>query len=437
MNGQQRVFIENIKPQVNGGQFPVKRVIGDNFKVTADIYCDSHDLLSAEVLYRYHDDEEWQQTEMEYVKNDTWKGEFRLTGLGSCMYTVNAWVDHFKSWHRDILKKIDASVDIEVDLQMGAIIIQQTLDAYPDAEEKDENYLGKIIGKFTSGELLSENKIESILNHKLYQIMVKYPLKRNVTSFEDIFEVSVERKKANFSTWYEIFPRSLHPEEGKHGTFQDCINFLPYVQEMGFDVLYLPPIHPIGETKRKGKNNSVEARPGEPGSPWAIGNKNGGHKAVHPELGTIEDFQQLIYKAHEHGIEIAMDIAFQCSPDHPYVKEHPLWFRHRPDGTLQYAENPPKKYEDIYPLNFETEDWENLWEELKSVFLFWIDKGVKIFRVDNPHTKSFNFWGWAIQSIKKEHPDVIFLAEAFTRPKGNVQFGQTGFYTIVHLFYLA
>ena len=427
MNGQQRVFIENIKPNVNGGQFPVKRVIGDTFKVTADIYCDSHDVLSAEVLYRYHDDEEWQHTEMEYVINDNWKGEFRLSALGACMYTVNAWVDHFKSWHRDILKKIDASVDIEVDLQIGAVLIQQTLDAAHEIEEKDEDYLRKIIGKFTSGEILSENKIESILSNKLFQVMEKYPLRKNVTSFEEIYDVSVERKKANFSTWYEVFPRSLSPDEGTHGTFQDCINFLPYVEEMGFDVLYLPPIHPIGETKRKGKNNSVEAQPGEPGSPWAIGNKNGGHKSVHPELGTIEDFQQLILKAYEHGIEIAMDIAFQCSPDHPYVKEHPLWFKHRPDGSLQYAENPPKKYEDIYPLNFETEDWENLWEELKSVFLFWIDKGVKIFRVDNPHTKSFNFWGWAIQNIKKEHPDVIFLAEAFTRPKVMYNLAKQGF----------
>lgn len=425
MNGQQRVFIENIKPQINDGQFPVKRVIGDNFKVTADIYCDSHDILSAEVLYKYRDDKEWQRTEMEYVINDKWKAEFRLSGLGSCFYTVNAWVDHFKTWHRDILKKNDAS--IEVDLQIGAIIIQQTLDAYPDIAEKDETYLKNIIGKFTSGELLSENKIESILSNKLYQSMVQYPLKKFVTSFDKIFEISVERKRANFSTWYEAFPRSLHPEKDKHGTFKDCINFLPYVAEMGFDVFYLPPIHPIGKTKRKGKNNSVKAQPGEPGSPWAIGNKDGGHKAVHPELGTIEDFQQLIHKAHEHGIEIAMDIAFQCSPDHPYAKEHPLWFRQRPDGTLQYAENPPKKYEDIYPLNFETEDWENLWEELKSVFLFWIDKGIKIFRVDNPHTKSFNFWGWVIQDIKKEHPDVIFLAEAFTRPKVMYNLAKQGF----------
>jgi starch synthase (maltosyl-transferring) len=257
--------------------------------------------------------------------------------------------------------------------------------------------------------------------------MVKYPVKKHISEIEKNYEVSVDRMRANFSSWYEVFPRSLNPDGSKHGTFKDVINFLPYVSGMGFDVLYLPPIHPIGETKRKGKNNSVTAKPGEPGSPWAIGGKEGGHKSVHPELGTIEDFQELIMKAHEQGVEIAMDIAFQCSPDHPYVKEHPEWFRHRPDGSLQYAENPPKKYEDIYPINFESDDWENLWKELKSVFLFWIEKGVRIFRVDNPHTKSFNFWGWAIREIKKEHPDVIFLAEAFTRPKVMYNLAKQGF----------
>ncbi len=426
MNGQQRVFIENIKPQVNCGEFPVKRVINDKFKVTADIYCDSHDVLSAEIQYKYQDDKEWKSAEMENVINDRWKADFGLFSIGSYFYTVTAWVDHFKSWHRDMLKKIQAAVDYNVDLKIGALIIKEVLDEYKDIEDKDEKYLHKVVGKFTSDEHALENKIEAILSNKLYSTMVKYPVKKHVTVFEKKYEVNVERKKADFSTWYEVFPRSLG-QGNKHGTFKDTINFLPYVAEMGFDVLYLPPIHPIGETKRKGKNNSVKAEPGEPGSPWAIGSKEGGHKSVHPELGAIEDFQELIHKAYEMGIEIAMDIAFQCSPDHPYVKEHPQWFRHRPDGTLQYAENPPKKYEDIYPLNFETDDWQNLWNELKSVFLFWIEKGVKIFRVDNPHTKSFYFWGWVIKEIKKEHPDVIFLAEAFTRPKVMYNLAKQGF----------
>jgi starch synthase (maltosyl-transferring) len=280
--------------------------------------------------------------------------------------------------------------------------------------------------EFNSDEVW-EKKIGSVLDGKLYRTMVKYPVKKHVSQVEKNYEITVDRKRASFSSWYEVFPRSLNPYGEKHGTFKDVIDFLPYVSELGFDVLYLPPVHPIGETKRKGENNSVTAQPGEPGSPWAIGGKEGGHKSIHPQLGTMDEFSELIKKAEEKGIEIAMDIAFQCSPDHPWVKEHPEWFRHRPDGSLQYAENPPKKYEDIYPLNFESDDWKNLWEELKSVFLFWIDKGVKIFRVDNPHTKSFNFWGWAIREIKKEHPDVIFLAEAFTRPKVMYNLAKQGF----------
>ncbi len=426
MNGQQRVFIENIQPQVNCGKFPVKRVLNDKFQVTADIYCDSHDVLSAEVLYRSEGEREWQTVEMKHVINDRWKAEFGLYKLGSYFFTARAWVDHFKSWHNDILKKIDAQVDYDVDLKAGALLIQKTLDSGNDISEKDEKYLQKVMGKFTSDEQISENKIEPILNNKLYKTMTRYPVKNHITSAEQELEVNVDRQKANFSAWYEIFPRSLGTG-GKHGNFQDVVNFLPYVSELGFDVLYLPPIHPIGETKRKGKNNNVVANPEEPGSPWAIGGKEGGHKSIHPELGTMEDFKQLVQQAKNAGIEIALDVAFQCSPDHPWVKEHPEWFRHRPDGSLQYAENPPKKYEDIYPLNFETDAWQSLWNELKSVFLFWIDKGVKIFRVDNPHTKSLKFWGWAIQEIKKEHPDVIFLAEAFTRPKVMYNLAKQGF----------
>jgi len=261
----------------------------------------------------------------------------------------------------------------------------------------------------------------------LYEIMVKYPLKDHVTEYGKELEVLVEREKARFSSWYEVFPRSLSGEQGKHGTFGDCINFLPYVKEMGFDVLYLPPIHPIGETNRKGKNNSTVSEPGDPGSPWAIGSSSGGHKAIHPELGSMEDFRKLVATASEMDIEIALDIAFQCSPDHPYITEHPEWFKQRPDGTLRYAENPPKKYQDIYPLNFESENWKELWEELKSIFLFWIDKGVKIFRVDNPHTKSIPFWGWVIGKVLGEYPDVIFLSEAFTRPKVMYQLAKQGF----------
>jgi len=427
MNGQQRVFIENIQPQVNCGDFPVKRVINDKIEITADIYCDSHDVLSAELLCKFQEEEEWQSTEMEHVINDQWKANFILTSLGSYFYTVRAWVDHFKSWHRDILKKIEADVDYKVDLKVGAILVQEVMDKHNDITEKDRKYLQKVEGKLTSDEASPESSTEPILSGKLLRTMVKYPVKKHISQHQKEFEVSVDRERANFSSWYEAFPRSLNPDGDKHGTFKDTINFLPYIEEMGFNVLYLPPIHPIGKTNRKGKNNNVKSETGEPGSPWAIGGKEGGHKSIHPELGTMDDFQELIEKSKEKGIEIAMDVAFQCSPDHPYVKEHPQWFKKRPDGTLQYAENPPKKYEDIYPIYFETEDWENLWEELKSVFLFWIEKGVKIFRVDNPHTKSLKFWGWAITEIKKEHPDAIFLAEAFTRPKVMYNLAKQGF----------
>ncbi len=427
MKGQQRVIIENINPQVDCGKFPVKRVINDTIKIEADIFCDGHDALSAELQYRFKDNSNWHVQEMQYIINDRWAAEFKLNTIGFYFFRINAWVDHFKSWHRDILKKINADVDYDVDLLIGAELIQNSLDLYPDVSEKERKFLMRVIGDLKSDEVAPEDKTGFILNNRLFQTMIKYPVKNYIASTESDYLIKVEREKANFSSWYEVFPRSLGIGTEKHGTFHDCINFLPYVAEMGFDVLYLPPIHPIGETRRKGRNNNVTALPGEPGSPWAIGSKEGGHKAIHPELGTMEDFQLLIHKADELQIEIALDIAFQCSPDHPYVSEHPEWFRHRPDGSLQYAENPPKKYEDIYPLNFETDDWKNMWEELKSIFLFWINKGVKIFRVDNPHTKSLNFWEWLIDEINRDHPDVIFLSEAFTRPKMMNSLAKKGF----------
>jgi len=427
MNGQQRVVIENISPQVDCGRYPAKRVINDVLKVEADIFGDGHDVLSAELIYRYQDDQDWTTVELAHLINDRWETFIDLPDIGTFIFKIAAWIDHFKSWHRDINKKIDAGVETSVDLLVGAEIIKETLGYYSDVPEKDIKFLQHVTEELTSDQYSTEEKTGNILNNRLYRTMTKYPLKRNITVTETEYEVCVQRARANFSAWFEIFPRSLGAGTGKHGTFNDCINFLPYVAEMGFDVLYLPPIHPIGETNRKGKNNSVTAQPGEPGSPWAIGSSFGGHKSIHPELGTIEDFQRLIHKASEYHIEIALDIAFQCSPDHPYVKEQPQWFRQRPDGSLQYAENPPKKYQDIYPLNFESDDWQNLWEELKSVFLFWINSGVKIFRVDNPHTKSLNFWEWVLNEITREHPDVIFLSEAFTRPKVMYSLAKKGF----------
>ncbi len=427
MNGQQRVIIEEIKPQINCGEFPIKRVINEKVMVDATIFCDGHDVLSAEVLYKYQNEKQWSTSVMEHVLNDRWRGEFIVSQTGTYHYTVNAWIDHFKTWHSDILKKIEVQADYSIDLLIGAEIIQQSLDTYKDIAVNDEIFLKEIIVEFQLKDGITENKIKAIRSNDLFNTMKNYPVKRFITRIEKEFEVSVERQKANFSAWYEVFPRSLNPDGVSHGTFNDCANFLPYIAEMGFDVLYLPPVHPIGETKRKGKNNSVTAEKDDPGSPWAIGGKEGGHKSINSNLGTMDDFKKLIRKASESGIEIAMDIAFQCSPDHPYVKEHPEWFKKRPDGTLQYAENPPKKYEDIYPLNFETDDWNNLWNELKSIFLFWIEQGIKIFRVDNPHTKSFLFWEWVIRELKNEEPDLIFLAEAFTRPSLMYNLAKRGF----------
>ncbi|HZH71924.1 MAG TPA: alpha-1,4-glucan--maltose-1-phosphate maltosyltransferase [Mariniphaga sp.] len=425
--GQERVIIENIKPQVDCGRYPVKRVINDIVKVEADIFCDGHDALNAEVQYRHNDEKEWQTVEMEYIINDRWAVGFQVSSLGIYTFRINAWVDHFRSWHRDILKKIEAEVDYNVDLLIGADLVEEVLSSDNQLSEKDHKILLKAIEEFRAEGETQEDRTGLILNKRLYKVMVKYPVKKHVTSTEQEYRVKVERQKANFSSWYEVFPRSLGESADKHGTFRDCISFLPYIADMGFDVLYLPPIHPIGETNRKGKNNSISAEPGEPGSPWAIGGKEGGHKAIHPQLGSMEDFQLLVREAAELNIEIALDVAFQCSPDHPYVTEHPEWFKKRPDGSLQYAENPPKKYQDIYPIYFETDDWQNLWEELKSVFLFWINRGVKIFRVDNPHTKSLNFWEWVIEEIHQEHPEVIFLSEAFTRPKVMNSLAKKGF----------
>ena len=427
MEGQQRVIIENVKPQINGGNFPVKRTINESVQVNADIFCDGHDVITAHLLYRHQDDHDWNPVEMDYMINDHWKSKFEVSRLGMYYYSILAWVDRFKSWHRDILKKIEADMAFQVDFLVGAEILKEVLDHHDEMLGEDEEFLKMVMNEFTDESGLPEEKAGVILNRELYNIMVNYPVKKHITHFEKELSVTVDPVKAGFSSWYEVFPRSLSPEPGKHGTFKDVINFLPYVNDMGFDVLYLPPIHPIGEVNRKGKNNNPEAGPDDPGSPWAIGSRHGGHKSIHPELGTLDDFHKLIERAGDKGIDIAMDMAFQCAPDHPYIKEHPEWFSHRPDGTLQYAENPPKKYEDIYPLNFESDDWKNLWEELKSVFLYWIDQGIKIFRVDNPHTKSFKFWGWVIKEIKKEHPDVIFLAEAFTRPKVMYQLAKQGF----------
>ena len=414
--GQSRVIIENVQPQVEGGLYPAKRTVGERVDVTADIFGDGHDHIRAHVLYKKEGDAAWTTVEMQHIMNDLWKGFFHVQQRGLYLFTVVAWVDHFETWYDGFKKKAAASVDVKVELLEGIVMLKKL------AGDKN-NELLQAAKKLEAPYIAA---VEYVLSEEFKEIVHHYPLIEFETQYEKTLPVVVEFKKANYSSWYELFPRSASLDGG-HGTFHDVVKLLPRIASMGFDVLYLPPIHPIGKVNRKGKNNSVTSQPGEPGSPWAIGSDEGGHKAIHAELGTLQDYKHLITEAKKHHIDIALDLAFQCAPDHPYVKEHPQWFKQRPDGTIQYAENPPKKYQDIYPFNFETDNWMALWQELKSVITFWIDQGVQIFRVDNPHTKPIPFWQWAIAEVNKLYPDIIFLSEAFTRPKIMASLGKIGF----------
>lgn len=418
-----RVVIENVVPQVDGGLFPIKRVVGEKVDVKADIFVDGNDLLFCELLFRKEVDSQWSAAPMKPAVNDRWQGSFPVEEIGFYRYTVRAWVDRFRSWRRDFERKLRAGLDVSVDFRIGIDLILESLKG---AEPTTAADLKRHVEAMENAAGIEEGFMIA-LGEDLSMLMARCPRMRSATYAKEL-GVVVDREKALHSTWYEMFPRSRwQGETGDHGTFRDCEKRLSYIAEMGFDVLYLPPIHPIGFTHRKGRNNSPGANPGDPGSPWAIGSSEGGHKSIHPLLGTLADFRRFMEKAGSFGLEIALDLAFQCSPDHPYVGEHPEWFRKRPDGSVQYAENPPKKYEDIYPLNFETDQWQGLFEELKSVVLFWIDQGVRIFRVDNPHTKPFYFWEWLIGDIRKSFPEVIFLAEAFTRPKVMHRLAKLGF----------
>jgi starch synthase (maltosyl-transferring) len=395
-----RVVIESVRPQVDGGRYPVKRVLGEEVLVEADVFADGHDQVACELLWKFEEESEWHTVAMAFRFNDHWVAPFRVEKLGRYQYKVRGWVDPFLTWRRDLVKRKDAGQDLAVDFLIGARLIENAVlkDGKRSAEERYQAAMGAPVPAPSP-----EAVVES-----------------------GVLEVVVDPLKARFSSWYEMFPRSARGD-GRHASFKDVAARLPYVQEMGFDVLYFPPIHPIGTTARKGKNNAVSAKPGEVGSPWAIGAKEGGHKAILPALGSLQDFREFVEEAKKRGIDIALDIAFQCSPDHPYVKEHPEWFRARPDGTIQYAENPPKKYQDIYPFDFETPAWQSLWEELKSVFEFWVAQGVTIFRVDNPHTKALSFWEWCIRELKARHPELIFLSEAFTRPRVMHKLAKIGF----------
>ena len=411
-DGRGRVVIERVRPEVDAGRFPIKRAFGELVVVDADVFTDGHDVVRCLLLHRRDGASEWTEVPMEPSHNDHWRASFTVTDIGRHLYTVMAWVDAFFTWRHDLARRKDAK-DIALALRVGAALVAETAKRAKDA---DRTRLEKFADELADA-VTPEFGKHIGADRELGDLMERYGERRFAVTYERTLAITVDPVRARYSTWYEMFPRSCVTEGRDHGTFADCEKRLPYIAEMGFDVLYLPPIHPIGVAFRKGRNNALSAGPGEPGSPWAIGADEGGHKSVHPQLGTLDDFRRLVEQARSHGIDLAMDIAFQCAPDHPYVKEHPTWFRWRPDGTVQYAENPPKKYQDIYPFDFESDDWQALWEELKSIFTFWIEQGVGIFRVDNPHTKPFPMWQWLIGEIKREHPEVIFLAEAFTRPK--------------------
>jgi starch synthase (maltosyl-transferring) len=422
-DGRKRVTIEAVKPEIDAGRFPAKRVIGDTVRIDADIFTDGHDAISAAVLFRPEVSDQWTPRPLRPLVNDRWTGEFPVSAIGRYCYTIQAWVDHFETWRRDLSKRIAANQDADVDYLIGANLIAA---AATRATGPDTIWLNEQSAILRSDRNLEEKRAAATADI-LSRAVAKFPDLSLATWYDRELVIVVDPPRARFSSWYELFPRSTSPAPGQHGTLTDCTARLDYVAGMGFDVVYLPPVHPIGSTFRKGRNNSPVAEAGDVGSPWAIGSFEGGHKRVHPDLGTIDDFDKLVARASELGLQVALDIAFQVSPDHPYVKEHEEWFRKRPDGSIQYAENPPKKYQDIYPFDFESPQSCELWKELKSVFTFWLDHGVRIFRVDNPHTKAFPFWEWVIAEIKREDPTVLFLAEAFTRPRIMYKLAKLGF----------
>jgi starch synthase (maltosyl-transferring) len=425
-----RVVIEGVCPEIDAGRFPIKRTPGEEVIVEADIHADGHDQLAAVLRYRCvsgaatGNGEDWNEVPMQPLGNDRWTASFGVAQMGRYEYTIQAWIDVFGSWRRDLSKKFDAGQDVNSELLEGAALLTEAANRTTNPE--DVAWLKSRAARLR-GDAAIGTRVNEALDQELASRMLACSDRGGGTTLPSALPLIVDCRRARYGAWYEMFPRSTSDEPGRHGTFRDAERRLPEIAEMGFDVVYLPPIHPIGRTFRKGPNNSLIAGPNDPGCPWAIGAAEGGHKSILPELGTLKDFDHFVATANELQLEIALDFALQCSPDHPYVREHPDWFRHRPDGTIKYAENPPKKYQDIYPINFECADWRNLWDELKSIVLFWIEHGVTIFRVDNPHTKPYRFWEWLIAEVQKLHPETIFLAEAFTRPKIMRHLAKLGF----------
>jgi starch synthase (maltosyl-transferring) len=442
--GRKRVVLEEIQPQVDCGRTPARRFLGDRVDVSAAIFCDGHDHVAARLLWKHQSDPGWRSTPMTALPNDLWAAAFPVDKIGPWSFTIQAWVDHFATWCADLEKRLAAqpdptspdparrdlpAQDIPLALTIGALLLDQFA---ARAKGADAQQLKSVAASLRSMASKNSAVYEYPLSPEIEALAARYPDHSFASVAEKELHLWVDRERARFSSWYELFPRSTSPDPTRHGTFADVELLLPEIAAMGFDILYLPPIHPIGRAFRKGPDNSTTPGPDDEGSPWAIGDSHigsseGGHKSIHPMLGTFADFDHLLAATHANGMELALDIAFQCSPDHPWVTQHPNWFLHRPDGTIQYAENPPKKYQDIYPLNFESADWRSLWDELRSVFQFWIDRGVRVFRVDNPHTKPLAFWEWCLAELHRDAPEVIFLSEAFTRPHIMVALAKRGF----------
>ena len=426
----QRVVVEALHPQVDCGRFPIKRVSGDEVVVTADVHADGHDTLAAALLWRRDGGAAWREAPMAPLGNDRWRARFTVDAIGLYEYTVEGWIDHFTTWREELSKKFDAGEDVSSELVEGAALVRAAIgrqgggSAHRDA---DDQSLQDAAAAIEDQDAPQSTRVAASLSAGLGSLMSRRPDRSRATRLEPALRVVVDRERAEFGAWYELFPRSAGPDRARSATFDEAAALLPYIASMGFDVLYLPPIHPIGRSFRKGRNNALVPAPDDPGSPWAIGSEEGGHTSVEPGLGTMADFERFVESARSHGLEIALDLAYQASPDHPYVRERPEWFRRRPDGTIKYAENPPKKYQDIYPFNFESDAWQSLWIELKRVIEHWIGHGVKIFRVDNPHTKPYRFWQWALADLRRRYPEAIYLSEAFTRPRVMRYLAKSGF----------
>jgi starch synthase (maltosyl-transferring) len=418
------VVIENLQPLIDGGRYPIKRIIDEDLVVEADIFKDGHDVVAAVLKWRVVGKREWRETSMNFVDNDRWRGVCTLYDEAIHEYTVEAWTDTFRSWQREFAKKFEAGISaLRSEALEGAALVEAA--AKQARDRTDASRLREFCEQISTA---SSSEIYAVAQSgELEVLMATYPDRSAATEYVPAPRVVVDRQAALFGAWYEFFPRSAEGRGDRGSTFRDCLPRVDGVKAMGFDVIYFPPIHPIGHTNRKGRNNAITCEPGDPGVPWAIGSEAGGHKAVEPSLGTLADFDWLQKEVRKRGMEIALDFAINCSPDHPYVKEHPDWFYKRPDGTIKYAENPPKKYEDIYPLNFRCENWRELWAEMKSIVLFWAEHGVRIFRMDNPHTKPVAFWEYLIKGVREQYPDTIFLSEAFTKPKMMKALTKAGF----------